>query len=96
MTYHVGDGIRLSCEFTDKDDVATDPTTVTLLIESPSGVVTELTHADDELTKDSEGNYYYDLLIDEAGVWQWRWIGTGVIQQADQGRFPVARENVTA
>ena len=96
MSYYVGDALRFSCEFTDMDDTATDPTTVTLLLESPSGTVTTLTHGAGEITRASVGSYYYDRLVDESGLWEWRWVGTGAVQRARQGRFYVKPENVEA
>ena len=93
MSYHVGDTIRASCTFTDVDGAAADPTTVTLEVKDPSGNVTTLTYAAGQITKASAGNYHCDLAVDEAGVWEYRWIGTGNVAQADQGAFYVLQVN---
>jgi hypothetical protein len=95
MTYHVSDTIRLSCAFTDAGGAAADPTTVTLEVKDPSGNVTTLTVAAGQIIKASTGNYYYDLAADEAGVWEYRWVGTGNVSQADQGAFNVLQVNTT-
>jgi len=94
MSYHVGDQIRFSCAFPDEDGDALDPTTINLLIEPPDGVVTTVTYATGAVTRDAVGSYYYDLVLDGGGVWEWRWVGTDAVAQADQGRFYVFEENV--
>ena len=81
--YDVGDLVRISGPFT-VAGVATDPTTVTLKIKDPSGNVATYTYALAEIIKDSVGNYYKDIIIDEAGYWYYRWEGTGTVQAADE------------
>lgn len=52
--------------------VATDPTVVSIVITSPSGVVSTVTPS-----KVSTGVYTYDVTCNEAGEWQAEWLGTG-------------------
>lgn len=60
-------------------NVATDPTTVTFKIKSPSGTVTTYIYATDaQLVKDSTGNYHVDWLFNESGDWWYEWIGSGI------------------
>ena len=55
-----------------------DPSTVTLLVETPAGVQTTYTYAGGTVTKDSVGVYYRDVPMTASGQWIFRWTGTGV------------------
>lgn len=77
-TYHVGDSVKLTGTFT-LDGVATDPTAVSLQIRDPSGNISLLTYAADELTQVSTGVYSYNLTLDESGDWFVKFIGTGTV-----------------
>jgi len=93
-SYHIGDTVRLSCTFTNSAGTATDPTTIALTIQDPSANDTTLTYALAQVTREKAGNFYYDLLIDEALTWTWRWVGTGAVAQSTQGTFYVEALNV--
>ena len=83
--YDVGALVTLSAAFT-VGTVATDPTTVTCQVRDPSGAVTTLT-----ATKASTGNYTatLDLTAAKAGVWNYRWQGSGACQAAEEAQFYV-------
>jgi hypothetical protein len=71
---YVGDSRRLEARFFNFDGDATDPTTVTLTIVDPSGnSSTPATTNDTALV----GGFYYDLDVDEAGIWQFSYNGAG-------------------
>jgi len=72
----------------------TDPTTVTLEVKKPNGTVTTYTYAAAQIIKDSVGRYSYQLTVDAAGVWSYRWIGTGTVVAAEQDVF-FARTSIT-
>ena len=55
----------------------TDPSTVSLLIETPAGVQTTYTYAGATVTKDSTGVFYRDLALTVSGQNIARWTGTG-------------------
>jgi hypothetical protein len=65
----------------------TDPTTVTLKVQDPSGVEDTYTYALGQVTKSAAGVYYRDVAVDEKGVWHYRWIGTGTVAAADEDYF---------
>ncbi len=89
-TFDIGDTIRLSAAFTTTAGVADDPTTVTLKVKVPSGTETSYVYLTDlSLVRDSEGNYHRDLLLSTAGTYHYRWVGTGDVATADEGRFVV-------
>lgn len=71
---YLGDTRRLECRFYDFDGVATDPTTVTVRHKDPSGNITTPAAVNDP---DEVGLFYYDLITDEAGIWQFSFEGTG-------------------
>lgn len=79
-------------------DAATDPTAVTLKVKKPDE--TTLTYgwpsagANGTLTRESAGRFYYDVTLDQDGLWEFRLSGTGAAQAAVQARFRVARLRV--
>ena len=84
-TFFNGATIRFSVEFKNSSGVLTNPTTVTLKLEDPTG--TEQSHTD--ATQDATGKYHRDVTVTGAGGWAWRWIATGTVQQVDEGVFDV-------
>lgn len=80
-TYDINDRVRLSVTFT-VSSTPTDPTTVTLKVEDPSGNEATYTYALAQVTRDDTGDYHYDLTLDEAGSWAYRWEGTGTVTAA--------------
>jgi hypothetical protein len=87
VTLYIGSKPRLIGRFK-RDNVLTDPDTVTLKIKAPSGAETTYAYPAD-VAKQATGVYYYDLPITESGIWYWRWIGTGAVADANEGEFPV-------
>ena len=92
--YVVGQRPRFSAQFR-LGSTLTDPTTVKFIYKKPSGsspIV--LTYGvDAEIVKEATGKYYVDLLLDEAGLWKWRYESSGVVDSAQQGSFQVAAED---
>ena len=91
--YDIGDLPRISGAFT-VGGTATDPTTITLKIEDPSGNVTTYTYALAEIIKDSTGNYHKDISLDESGYWHYLWIGTGAVESVDENYLYVRVKQV--
>lgn len=95
-TYDVGDKVRIACKFTDVDDVETNPTVTVFKFTDPSGnTITYTYDTDDELERDSTGNFHVDITIDEPGTWYYRWIGTGTVVAAEEGSFYVREPRIT-
>jgi hypothetical protein len=42
-----------------------------------------------QITKSSTGVYYVDVVPDNEGVWDYRWVGTGDVVAAEEGSFNV-------
>ena len=82
-TYDIGDLVRVSAVFTNAAGSASD-TTVALKLMKPDGTTSTPTP-----THDSTGNYHYDVSVDQAGKWYYRYEGTGVVQTASEGSFLV-------
>jgi hypothetical protein len=92
--YQVGDLVRITGTWTDAGDVATDPTTVLAKHTDPLGATTALT-VGTGITKDSTGVYYYDIDVDEAGTWLYRFYGQGggaSAQGANESYFQAVTE----
>jgi hypothetical protein len=67
-----------------------DAGAVTVEIISPSNVVTSFTWpGDDEVVREKEGVFYFDLTVDAAGVWKYRWSTVGNVIAATRGQFVV-------
>jgi hypothetical protein len=56
---------------------ATDPTTVVLKVQNPTGTVSTYTYALAEVTKSSTGIYYKGVPMAPSGRWLYQWTGTG-------------------
>lgn len=70
-------------------DVATDPTTVVLVVTDPTGTATTYQYALAEITKTGTGAYSKDVACTAAGVWQYVWIGTGAASDVQAGTWTV-------
>lgn len=70
-------------------DVATDPTTVTLVVTNPTGTATTYQYSLGEITKDSVGIYHKDIACSTTGTWQYVWIGTGTASDVVAGTWTV-------
>lgn len=95
--YTSGDVVRVTATFTDLAGTETDPSTVTVLYEDPSGNVTSKVYGvDGEVVKSATGIYYIDITTDEGGVWKYRFEGTGTVPQAHQSFFEVIAASVVS
>ena len=84
--YDVGDGIRLTANFT-VNDVATNPSSVVLKVTDPSGNAGTSTPSNS-----GTGAYLKDIVVDEEGIWYPRWVGTGAVVAAAEGHLFVRRK----
>lgn len=88
-TYDIGDQIHLESGTFKASGVATDPTTITLIVTDPSGNADTYTHALSQIDKDATGQYSKDITVDETGTWTYRWVGTGTVVAAQTKKFIV-------
>lgn len=86
--YFKDSAVRVSCTFT-VNAVNTDPSTVTLKVKTPAGVTSAYTYALSQVTRSAAGVYYKDIETTEAGLWRYRWEGTGTCQATDEAAFDV-------
>jgi hypothetical protein len=70
-------------------DVATDPSTVVLVITDPTGTATTYQYSLGEITKAGTGVYTKDIACTTAGTWQYVWIGTGAASDVAAGTWTV-------
>lgn len=78
-----GDLVRLQIELRDESGALRDPTSVELTIRAPDGAL--VSHETAALTHVSTGVYAFNLSLDEAGVYAYRWKTTGNPQVAEVG-----------
>lgn len=84
-----GDRVRLKGKFT-IDDVETDPTYVTLLVQTPA--LTHYTYTySGSVSRLSTGIYYKDLEVGEEGQWFYRFVSSGTVVAAGEDFFIVTR-----
>ena len=77
----VGDVARLSVSILDVAGVPSDPSSLSLVVQSPGGTTTYT----DAIVKDSVGNYHFDLPLDYAGSYGYRWQSVGTNRGAIEG-----------
>jgi len=76
--FYVNTVMRLEATFENDDGTAVDPDTVKFRTYAPSGATATYTYGDDdEVQRESTGNYTADITPDEAGRWHYRWETTG-------------------
>jgi uncharacterized protein YfaS (alpha-2-macroglobulin family) len=85
-SYSFGTQIMLTGTFS-VSSTNTDPTAVTLEITDPSGN-TE-TKSTTDLTNSAVGVYSYSFTPDEAGLWRYRYAGSGAVIAANIFKFYV-------
>ena len=85
--YDIKDAVELVGTFRNTSNALTDPTTVTVFIQKPDG--TRISETTPTVTHVSPGVYSYILTVDQAGIWRWRFEGTGTVQAADERTFEV-------
>jgi hypothetical protein len=56
-----------------------DPTVVNLFLAAPDGTISEFTYPD-QIVRDDVGLYHVQETLDEAGVWTYKWQGTGLAE----------------
>lgn len=83
----IGDVRTLSATFRNAAGTGTNPTTVVLTIRKPDGTVVTPTPA-----ATGAGVYNYVQIIDQAGVWAWKYTGTGTVTDMQQGQFSVRKD----
>lgn len=75
-TYQIDSLVRLTSSFMDADGVTpVDPTTITLYVRAPDGVVT--TYDGSVMTKENIGVYYLDIETTQVGPWIYKFQGSG-------------------
>lgn len=84
-SYDKGDTVLMSALYYTATGALGDPSTATLKIKDPTGLQTSHTP-----TKDSLGAYSFPLvtsLSDPAGLWEYRFEGSGAITSAEEKQF---------
>lgn len=80
--------------------VAVDPTAVTLTIKKPDGTFLVYGYpsagTDGTLTREAAGRYWYDVVIDMAGRWEFSLRGVGSVIAYVEGVLHVNQQRVVA
>ena len=89
-SYDIGSLVQLTGTFKNTAGTLTDPTSVTCTVKDPAGTVTT-----PATTKSSTGVYTADVDLTNAaaGVWWYRFAGTGACQAAEESSFYVEASN---
>jgi hypothetical protein len=92
-TYQIDSEVTLSTLFTASDGVTPiDPTTVTLYIVAPDGTEMELTGSD--LAHPSTGSFSYGVLVNQSGIWIYKWQGAGAVDVTTPDTYLAVQESV--
>lgn len=85
--YPKGNVVTLEADFT-VDGVPTDPTSVTLRVKEPDGTITVWTVTPGQVVNDpaAVGAFYADWTIDQEGLHEYRFEGTGAAVAASPDR----------
>lgn len=76
--YQLDSEVELSGTFTSVEDGSLlDPTEITLFVKSPNGIVNSYTTG---IQRVSMGIYTYDIVVDQAGPWIYKWQGKGNVE----------------
>lgn len=95
MIYQIGDTARLTVTFTDPGGTPADPTTISLLLQTPAGSQSTISTLP-PIVKDDTGVYHYDLSVTAAGpdytnpAYLYRWTGSGAVADVHEGFIVVA------
>ncbi len=74
-----GNYIRLQVKITSLDTgVLLDPTTIALDIQAPDSSITTFSYPGN-IIRDSAGNYHYDYLVSQAGIYAYIYEGEGAV-----------------
>lgn len=77
--YDIGDSVLFRAAFTKPDGDVIDPSGVTLQVKKPDGTITEYVRgvASEIQSDGGTGRYRALIIVDAAGEWAYRWVGTG-------------------
>lgn len=89
-SYDKNDVVRCSVEFKNTSGTLSDPSVVTFKIKNPAGTTTTYVYGTDAaLVKDATGQYHIDVDIDSVGIYYYRFIGSGTLKAANEGKFTI-------
>ena len=89
--FMVGDVARLSVEITNISGALADPSTISLYVKPPSSSAESHTS---DIVKHAVGKYHFDLPLDVAGSYGYRWQTTGANQGVSEGGLYVYPQRV--
>lgn len=85
-SYHIGQAVEVTGLFK-VGTTPTNPSTITLKVKTPAGLVEERVFPHPSITNPTTGSFVGLVVPDASGVWYYRWEGTGSCQAADEACF---------
>lgn len=85
MTYYSGDIVTISGSFTNSAGTATDPTDLTLVVQTHKGSATTYQYSPGDIVRDSTGEFHYNWtapVVEVLTMYEAQWIPTGAVQRA--------------
>ena len=83
--YDIGDEVVVMADFADRNGNPQNPTTVSIVLEDPTGARHTLTATAPSPTGHFEATY----VVDMPGDWYYRWAGTAGLRAAGEKMFRV-------
>lgn len=85
QSYDLNDTARLSVNFK-VNGVLTNPTTISATVRKPDGTTAVYTTATSPaIVNDGTGLYHLDVVVDQAGQWTYKFVGTGAAADVGPG-----------
>lgn len=92
--YIVGSEVLLSVAFLNNSGTPLDPTAITLQVKKNGGATTSYVYGvDATLYRGGTGVYYRAYTPATAGVYYYKWAGTGTLVAASEGQFFISAGN---
>lgn len=96
-TIELGNTLRTTMTVKDDANVLSDPATLTIIIDSPSGVATTYVYGvDAEIIRLSAGLYYAEFTLSEIGLWEYLWTATAPVRTDGDEIYVIASPTSSA
>lgn len=94
-TWFPGEVAVIDLQIDDRDGQPADPGSLVLRVRRPDGVVEEHALGGAVIVRTAAGRYEVEVPLSSAGIWAWRWEGSGLHAGAAEGQVAVRKSRLT-